>query len=197
MLQEKLASMVREILGDDYLSLALPSFTLTEDILRQDAMVACKLVETRGGRERSVEGRGVGLIDALFQGIATSLSPLYPSLDHIHFVDFGLDGDFLPEGTGAHSDAAVGIRLVVENSDGRRFEFTHRSRSISASSAGVVVSCVEHFINAELAVLRVLEWIADAKKRRRQDLVDTYTQRLADLVKNASYQGSIEKHSAD
>jgi hypothetical protein len=108
-------------------------------------------------------------------------------------VDFGIFGDFKSYQNEAHSDASLVVRLAVANSSGLRFEFSHESRSISASSVGVVVECVEHFVNAELAVLRVHDWIADAKKRHRQDLVDKYTQRLADLVKNASYSESIER----
>jgi acyl-CoA thioesterase FadM len=136
------------------------------------------------------------MLDALFTGLKDALSDDYPSLNNIHFVDFAISGDFESYRNAAHSDAALVVRLAVANSSGRRFEFSHKSRSISASSAGVVVRCVEHFVNAELAVLQVHNWIADAKKRHRQDLVDKYTQRLADLVQNASYSESIERSRA-
>jgi hypothetical protein len=196
MRQSQLETLVREILSEDYVSLGIPKFTLSEDVDGQRASIACALINKRDGSNRAVEGTGVGMVDALFTGLKLSLAADYPSIEHILFVDFGLSAEFQGKENTSHSDAPLRVRLVVENSSGRHFEFNHRSRSISASSVGVVVECVEHFVNAELAVLRVYGWIADAKKRRRQDLVDKYTERLSDLVKNASYSESIERTKA-
>ena len=193
MLQKNLETLVREILSDTYVSLGMDGFSLTENVREQSASIAAVLINKRDGATRSVEGRGVGMVDALFTGLTLSLSSEYPSLEHIHFVDFKITSDFDHHDNGSRSDASLMVCLAVENSSGRRFEFAHTSRSITASCAGAVIECVEHFVNAELAVLRVLDWIADAKGRRRQDLVDKYTQRLADLVKNSSYSESIER----
>jgi len=197
MQQSQLETLVREILSENFVSLGIPKFTFTEDIVGQKATIAAALINKRDGTSRGVEGTGVGMVDALFTALKLSLSSDYPSIDHIHFVDFSLSGDFQSRANASQSDAPLHARLVVENSSGRRFVFNHRSRSISASSVGVVVECVEHFVNAELAVLQVHGWIADARQRSRQDLVDKYTQRLADLVKNASYSESIEKSRAN
>ena len=196
MQQSQLETLVREILSEDYVSLGIPRFTLSEDISQQQASIAAALYNKRDGSSRGVEGTGVGMVDALFTALKLSLSADYPSLEHIHFIDFGISSDFRDRQGTSNSDAALCVRLAVENSSGRRFDFSHRSRSISASSVGVVVECVEHFVNAECAVLRVHDWIADARSRRRQDLVDKYTERLADLVKNASYSDSIERSRA-
>ena len=196
MQQSQLETLVREILSEDYVSLGIPRFTLSEDIPQQQASIAAALFNKRDGSSRGVEGTGVGMVDALFTALKLSLSAEYPSLEHIHFVDFGIASDITTSPGTSNSDAALCVRLAVENSSGRRFDFSHRSRSISASSVGVVVECVEHFVNAELAVLRVHDWIGDARSRHRQDLVDKYTERLADLVKNASYSDSIERSRA-
>ena len=196
MKQQQLETLVREILGEDYASLHIKKYMLTEDISNQQAQIACALYFVNQDAHRGVDGQGVGMIDALFKGLKGTLSSEYPSLEHINFIDFAISGDFASGREDARSDAAGHVRLVVENSSGRRFKFEDRSQSISASSVAVVVNCVEHFINAETAVLRVFDWIDDAKARDRQDLVDKYVQRLSDLVKNASYSESIERKQA-
>ena len=53
--------------------------------------------------------------------------------------------------------------------------------------------CVEHFVNAELAVLRIFDWINEAKQRQRPDLVEQYTRRLSELMQNATYSESIAR----
>ncbi len=194
MRQEDLERLVREVLGDSYASFEVPSYALTEDLKAQKADIVCQLQRAGEGVVRSVEGSGVGLVDALFRGLKAALSDEYPSLNHIHFIQFGISGDFSKPGADrAQADAVGHVKLVVENTSKRQFTFYSDSRSISASSVDVVVKAVEHFVNAELAVLRIFDWIQDAKSRSRPDLADKYTQRLADLVQNASYSESIER----
>lgn len=192
--QEALESLVREVLGTDYRALDIARYNLTEDIREEKATIVCLLTGATAGEEkgRAVEGTGVGMVDALFRGLQQSLSEDYPSLNHIRFVDFAITGDF-SDGNAARTDAVGLVRLEVENSSGRRFDFGHQSHSISASSVGVVLKAVEHFVNAELAVHKVLDWIDDARRRQRADLAEKYTHRLADLVQNASYSESIER----
>ena len=191
--QDKQNSTVREVLGDDYRSYEVTRYTLTEDMGEGQASLVAQLHRVGDGVGSAVEGEGVGMVDALFQGLKRALAPEYPSLEHIHFVDFRVIGDFSSTGNQAHSDAPGLVELAVENSEGRRFTFESKSTSVSASAVGVVVRAVEHFVNAELAVLRLYEWIQDAKRRTRPDLAERYTNRLAELVKNASYSESIER----
>ncbi|MGM0574671.1 MAG: alpha-isopropylmalate synthase regulatory domain-containing protein [Myxococcota bacterium] len=191
--QDELERLVREVLGEGYTDLEVTAYSLEEDIHEGKASIVCKLMGVAGDNGRAVEGQGVGMVDALFNGLKATLSEDFPSLDHIYFVDFGITGDFSESKTVSHTDVAGHVTLVVENSSGRRFTFESESKSISASSVGVVVECVEHFVNAETAVRRVYEWIEDARKRARPDLAEKYTQRLADLVQNASYSESLER----
>ncbi|MFT7582896.1 MAG: hypothetical protein ACI9MR_004581 [Myxococcota bacterium] len=191
--QQELDSLTREVLAGDYVQLAITKYTLTEDIADGTAWIVCQLVEVGKGPLCAVEGKGVGFVDALFDGLKSGLMPNYPSLGHIHFVDFRIHGEFERRGSGASTKVPSTVKLSMENSDGRAFEFTETSASISASSVNTVIRGVEHFVNAELAVLRVLDWIDDARRRSRPDLAETYTQRLAELVKNASYSETIER----
>ncbi len=190
----ELSNLTREVLGNDYLSIEVTRYTLTEDIAKGEAELVCQMVMVDQDRSRAVEGQGVGLIDALFAGLKDALVTDYPSLGHIHFVDFALSGDFnaAPDNT-ARTEVPGRVRLTIENTEGRTFDFEATSSSITASSVNAVVRGVEHFVNAERAVLRVLDWIEDARRRSRPDLADTYVRRLSELVQNASYSESIER----
>lgn len=191
--QDELQRLTREVLGEAYVELKVARYTLTEDLDTGRARIATQLAQN-GHPPRGIEGEGVGLVDALFQGLQTALVEEYPSIGHIHFVDFGVSGDFRgAKRDGARSDVPGTVRLAVENSDGRSFAFEHKSASVSASSVNVVLRACEHFVNAELAVLKVFSWIEDARKRNRADLAEKYTSRLADLVQNASYSETIER----
>jgi hypothetical protein len=198
MKQLDLQSLVREILGEDYRHYEVSKYTLTEDIAVGRANILCHMtcqISHDGSDETyAIEGTGVGMVDALFKGLKTSLSDRYPSLEHIEFVEFGVTGDFTSNSDdNSHSDAQGRVRLAVQNTEGRQFNFRSTSMSVSASSVSVVVKAVEHFVNAELAVLRIYDWIEDAQGRNRPDLAEKYTHRLADLVQNATYSASIER----
>ena len=194
MTQEELTKQVAEILGDDFLSLRVWNYQLSEDLETQEARILCSLQKSNEIEIRAVNGSGVGFIDALFKGLRDTLAADYPSLNRIHFVDFTISGDFSrPSEEGAGSDAIGRVRLVVENSSDRQFTFESATRSISGSSVAAVVAAAEHFVNAERAVLKVYEWIEDAQRRNRPVLVERYVQRLALLVKNASYSEVIER----
>ena len=190
---EQLDRLVRDILGESYLTLEIPQYVLEEDVSSRTATIRCKVAEAQTGGFVEITGSGVGLIDAIFQGLKSRFSKAYPSLDHIEFVDFSVSGDFSKTQTGARSDAEGRVSLVVRNSSGERFVFESASSSVTASSVAVVARTVQHFVNAELAVLRVYEWIQDARRRNRADLVERYTHNLADLVKNSSYSETIER----
>ncbi|MFO0751283.1 MAG: hypothetical protein U1F43_37295 [Myxococcota bacterium] len=191
--QDELQRLTREVLGEGYVELRVARYQLTEDLDTGKARIATQLAQN-GNPPRGIEGEGVGLVDALFKGIQAALVEDYPSIGHIHFVDFGVSGDFRgAKKDGARSDVPGTVRLAVENSNGRSFLFEDTSMSVSASSVSVVLRAVEHFVNAELAVLKVYSWIDDARKRNRADLAEKYTARLADLVENASYSETIER----
>lgn len=191
--QDELQRLTREALGDGYVQLRVKAYQLTEDLETGRARIACQMAQN-GDATRGIEGEGVGLVDALFKGIQAAMVDEYPSIGHIHFVDFGVSGDFRgAKKDGARSDVPGTVRLAVENSDGRSFLFEHTSPSVSASSVNAVLRAVEHFVNAELAVLKVYSWIEDARARNRADLAEKYTSRLADLVQNASYSETIER----
>jgi hypothetical protein len=194
--QQSLEALVHEALGDDYRALGVTRYTLTEDIREGQATIVCLIEGATEGKGKAVEGVGVGMVDALFAGLKRALSADFPSLNHIHFCGFTIEGDFSRPSNHAKTDVVGNVRLEVENSSGRRFCFSSASQSMSASSVHVVVKAAEHFVNAELAVSRVYDWIVDANKRHRPDLAEQYVRRLAELVQNTSYSESLERKKA-
>lgn len=192
--QDELQALTRDVLGTDFVELEVRAYQLTEDLQSGRAQIVTQLHLAGELTPRAVEGEGVGFVDALFKGIQRALADDYPSIAHIFFADFHVAGDFKgAKRDGARTDVPGTVRLTVENASGRAFEFHHTSPSVSASSVKALLRAVEHFVNAERAVLKVYSWIEDARKRSRPDLAEKYTQRLADLVQNASYSDTIER----
>lgn len=192
--QDELQALTRDVLGSDFVELEVWAYQLTEDLVSGKAAIVTQLQLSGETTPRAIEGEGVGLVDALFKGIQQALVADFASIAHIFFVDFHVAGDFKgAKRDGARTDVPGTVRLGVENSSGRAFEFHHTSPSVSASSVKAVLKAVEHFVNAERAVLKVYSWIEDARKRSRPDLAEKYISRLADLVQNASYSDTIER----
>lgn len=187
--QQELTGLVHEILDHSWLALEIAGYTLRENLAEQRAQIICRL-QVNEKPAHSIEDTGVGMVDALFNGLRSVLVDEYPSLNDVHFVGFTVSGNFSETSS---ADASGSVHLVVENSSGRRFTFTDTSLSITGSSVRVVLETVEYFVNAELAVLRISDWIKDATRRGRSDLAGVYTQKLADLVQICSYAETIER----
>ena len=64
---------------------------------------------------------------------------------------------------------------------------------MNKAAINVVLQAVEHFINSEKAVVRLRDYVKDASKRNRGDLVDRYVRQLSELVKNTSYEKVLQK----
>ena len=191
--QDQMRSLMREVLGESYFSLEVRGLSLEEDVAEGRSVVRAKLVDPRSGDEREIQGSGVGLVDAAFDALVTSLVDEYPSLAHIRFRSFKVDGD---TGTGekvSRTDSEGVVRLEVDNQVNRTFVFTDASRSVSASCVRVTLAAVEYFVNSERAFLQVRGLLEDARGASRPDLVDRYTQMLSQLVENASYADSLKE----
>ena len=89
--QEKMISLMREILQEQYLELEVESYVLQEEVARGRCCISCKM---RNGHEAGmvVEGEGVGVIDALFHGLRDRMATQYPSLSSIRFSQFDIHG---------------------------------------------------------------------------------------------------------
>jgi hypothetical protein len=182
---------MKDALHDEYLSIRVATSVLSEDMSNERATVRCTLL-VNDDPPVEVFGEGVGVIDALFAGLKAQYAPEYPSLDSIKFSSFATRG-LMDESDGSHADAQAECTVGVTNSYGREFEFRSVSNSVSRSSVEAVVEAVAYFVNAERAYVRLFNAYQHYKKQGRVDLIEKYTSKLADMVKNTSYSAVIER----
>jgi hypothetical protein len=196
--QDASVKLVREILRDDYVRIEIERIEHIEDHVAGQSQTKVWLKPVASGQGSQelgllIEGQGVGLVDAVFASLVTRFKVEYPSLGTINFVRFHVEGKFAGGSNRGGADGIGEVRLGVSNSAGREFEFTSASRSMTASTTRAVAACVEYFINSERAYVVTHRALKDAVERHREDLVQSYTARLVELVKNTSYVDVFKK----
>jgi hypothetical protein len=210
-------SLIREVLDEDYLDLKVTSIQLSElvhhepqfaeeisidEVMSDEESATCELKISLSQREGdastshhegfTLQGIGVGFVDAAYDALITHYAMEYPSLNTLHFASFDAKAE-LETSRRSGADAVCRVRLVVWNHDKDPFEFQGVGRSMAAVSLTVVIQAVEYFVNSEKAFIQVYRALSDARSRGRQDLVERFTAQLADLVKTTSYTEVINK----
>ena len=181
--------LIRRILGDGYLELRLAKLS-TEEVPELAAKVTVEVTER--GAPTSIEGEGVGPIDALWGALIGRYAREYQSLKSLTFAGFHVTAAIESKRRKAGLDALGKVEVAVMNSEGRRFVFLDESRSVTVSAARAVIAVVEYFVNAERAFVTLSHARKDAHARGRQDLVTRYTAELAEVVKSTSYTEVID-----
>lgn len=176
--------LIRRVLGANYLQLGLVKLTIDED---PGQAATVKVLVNEGGEPIEVEGKGVGVVDALYSGLLGRYAREYQSLKTIQLVSFHVAADIETKKASAGVDAVGKVTLDVKNSEGRHFSFTDASRSVTTSTARAVLACVQYFVNAERAFLTLHNARRDAIARGREDLVARYTAEMAEVVESTSY----------
>ncbi len=191
--QEKMLSLMKEILQDQYMHLVVESYTLHENLAENVSHIECKL-RNDDGTTLSVAGKGVGTIDALFNGLRTSLANEFPSLNSISFSQFTIQGLLSSDNdfgttTRAEAEATVG----VTNNKGREFIFKAKQPSISRAGMQATVEATEYFVNSERTYVKLHEILEHYRSEGRTDLVEKYTDLMTQVVRNTSYSEVVER----
>ncbi len=181
--------LIRRILGDGYIELRLAKLA-TEEVPELAARVSVEVTER--GAPLTIEGEGVGPLDALWGALIGRYAREYQSLKSLQLAGFSVSAAIESKRRKAGLDALGKVEVAVINSEGRRFLFIDESRSVMASAARAVIAVVEYFVNAERAFVTLSHARKDAIARGRQDLVTRYTAELAEVVKSTSYAEVIE-----
>ena len=147
---------------------------------------------TENGAATTIDGEGVGPVDALWGALVGRYAKEYQSLQSVQLAGFTVAAAIESKVRRAGLDAMATVEVAVVNSDGRRFTFTDVSRSMTASAAKAVIGVVEYFVNAERAFVMLSHARKDAVARGRADLVARYTAELAEVVRSTSYAEVIE-----
>ncbi|HTJ45115.1 MAG TPA: alpha-isopropylmalate synthase regulatory domain-containing protein [Kofleriaceae bacterium] len=179
--------LIRRVLAANYFELAIERMWIDE-IVDGETVVKARVNERAQVAE--VEGKGVGVVDALFHALLARYAVEYQSLKTIRLAGFSVSADI--DGKETSTDAMGTVTIDVTNSDQRRFTFSDSSRSVTASIARATVAVVQYFINAERAFITLFNARKDALERGRADLVARYTAELSEVVESTSYAEVIE-----
>ena len=190
--QSRMISLMKEILQDDFVHMEVKSYHVTESLDEDTCRISCHLVH-EDGTDLTVEGQGVGTIDAFFNGLKMRLSDEYPSLKSILFSQFNIRGLISSEdgasGSQAQAEATVGIR----NSEDQEFIFQATAPSVSRAGLQATVEAAAYFVNSEKTFVRLHEILQHYRDEGRTDLVEKYTDMMAKVVENTSYSEVVER----
>lgn len=175
--------LIRRVLGSNFLELKLHRLVFEEG----DHTSSCKLTVLEGEQTVEVEGKGVGVVDAIFSAMLERYAREYQSLKTIQLTGFHVGADLETKKAQAGVDAIGRVTLDIINSEGRHFTFSDKSRSVTISIARAVLSVVQYFVNAERAFVTLHNARRDALARNREDLVSRYTAEMAQVVESTSY----------
>jgi hypothetical protein len=175
--------LIRRVLGTNFLELKLARLTIEE----ADTTSTVHLTVQEGAQMVEVQGKGVGVVDAVHAALLDRYAREYQSLKTIQLSEFRVAADIETKKAQAGVDAIARVTLDVTNSEGRHFTFSDASRSSTSSSARVVLAMVQYFVNAERAFVTLHNARRDALTRGREDLVSRYTAEMAAVVESTSY----------
>tara|TARA_R110000824_G_scaffold220681_1_gene407868 strand:+ start:323 stop:952 length:630 start_codon:yes stop_codon:yes gene_type:complete len=198
--REKVKDIIKQVLKNDYVELALKRVSFTESPDVDESVVCCEFFERTKKKEKTfqVDYRGRGAIDALWQLLMNHYSKNYSSLRTVFFRGFEIDTNLTTRRTkGSGSDAEVSVTLCLTNARKKDVAFRSRSRSILTSSVNAAFSAVEFYINSELAFKKLRNLIKNSKKRNRGDLTSTYMYQISEVVSVTSYDGLTENETLE
>lgn len=195
--QQEIITLTRDVLGDQYLHLEVASVVIEENVKEQTTSVVCETTIEGTGERNVIKGKGVGVIDAFFEGMVSRFAEEYPSLRTIRFHSFSITAEIETKQEFSGSDSQAQVSVEIANSEGKLFVFTGESRSVTSSAILTTLAGLEYFLNGERAFVAIYHALKDAKQRSRADLVQRYTNTLATLVQNTSYSEVISRLRED
>jgi hypothetical protein len=175
--------LIRRILGSNFLELKLRRLVIDE----HDMTSEVNMTVLEGETAVEVDGKGVGVVDALYEGLLARYAREYQSLKTIQLTGFKVAADIETKKKEGGVDAVGRVTLDVTNSEHKHFTFSDASRSVTISITRATLAMVQYFVNAERAFLTLHNARKDALARGREDLVSRYTAEMAEVVESTSY----------
>lgn len=188
---------MKETLKGEYMHLGVESFDLHEDVSSASCRIHCVLKNPVSDTVTSIDGTGVGMVDAFFRGFREHLVNDFPSLNTISFAEFEVKAILGTRGGPSGTDAEASVEVWVRNSYGRKFRFESRSRSIGTACLDATLSAMEYFVNSERTFCILYQALQHYRKEGRTDLESKYTDLLSQIVENTSYSEVIENMKHD
>ena len=189
-IQKKVNGIISEVLGNRYRKVCVSELHIKEDLRNDLSYIECSI--SIGNDLFSISGEGRGLVDALFEAALSSLQKHFVSLENITLHDFVIMADTTKiYKKKSKTDATVEAAIFITNNQDGLFLFRHSCKSMISASVLCIVKVFEYYINSELAVVHLKACIENSKKRSRTDLTDRYVSLLSELVRNVSYENTI------
>ena len=176
-------SIVKNVLKEKYVNLSVNDFILREE---EKTNIECNICFSNEWEDISIQGAGDGVVDALLTGMVDRFSEEFISLKRVIFDDFVMEVKF--KSSVRRSAAPVEIKIALKNASGKNIYFSSESQSMVKAVIAVVTSACEYLINAERAIIQLRTDVQEARTRRRNDLIDLYTNHMIDLVNITSYE---------
>ncbi len=191
--QNDALTQMRDVLQAEFLDLEVVRSVAHEDFAGGTSRVEATLQASNGSDRVEIDGSGVGVVDAFFGALQARYAPENPSLTSIHFTSFAVRGLFEEDAEGTRTNARAQVTIGVTNSYGTEFEFTRVTASVGRSTMQAVADAVAYFVNSERAYVTMFRALEHYRSEGRTDLIQKYTSRLADMVRNTSYSEVIER----
>ena len=193
-LQSECLKIVHEILGSEYVRIFIKSFRLVENDETKTSHVKCTISFSHNWEEVQIAGMGYGMVDALFTSMMKKFTKDFSSLSQIEFDDFAMRVKF-KNLLARKTDAPVEIKIALKNTQDQRIYFSSEARSMVVAAISAIRKAFEYLINAERAFLHLQKDVQDARERNRGDLLKTYTNQMATLVRILSYEEVVKKNT--
>jgi hypothetical protein len=190
--QERMIGLMREILQENFLEVNVQSYHISESLNEDTCRITSK-IGLADGAELVVEGEGVGMIDAFFNGIKLRLADEYPSLKSITFSQFLIKGLMEAGGERNGTDAQAEARVGILNSEGQEFLFKCTAPSVTRAGLQATAEAAAYFVNSERTFVKLHDIIEHYRRDGRMDLVEKYTDLTARVVENTSYSDVVER----
>ena len=191
--KDAISTLTKEILEGSIFELKIDTYSVEENFRSGMLHIHCDVHHAQNGEKYVIEGVGVGIVDAFFQGLISMYAEDYPSLKTIRFADFTIQAKLETAQANAGSDSNAEVNIRIANSENHEFNFSHISRSLLRSCLLAVLDGISFFINSERAFVAVTRALNFAKSKQRHDSIQRYTQQLATLVEATSYNEVLEK----
>lgn len=195
--KESILETIAEVLDGTELRLKVDSYRLQEEFEAGICSISCEVHHEQTGEKKVIEGHGVGIVSAFFQGMITLYSEEFPSLDTVQFSHFSVSANLETGKDTARTDSNAEVTLRIKNSEGYEYTFNHTSPSITRSSIECVLQAAAFFINSERAFIAVHRALEHARAANRPDSVSRYTAQLTTLVEATSYTEVILQQKRD
>lgn len=187
--RQDVEKILNKILGESKIILAPVSINTEENIENNFTITNFSFQESGNGKIVEIKNQhGKGFIDGIFTGLSNHFDNVYPSLKKIKLSNLKVNPSFSNSRKRSGTDAQATVVLSVHVDLHGVADFGHQSRSMIYSSFISALSAYQFYINCEKAFDRIQDFLVDAKKRNRADVVSQYTYDLSKLTEANTYE---------